>query len=789
MAKDWRSRAVPADPVKPSGSWKDRAVREEAPAAPSDSGKVSTSIMGTVADNVSDAATGGFGDEAGALAQHIFSVPGRMKEFLSGEKGMFDIASEARQDYRDARDDNRITHAAGDKENKVAAGIGTGVGTALSAMVPIGVLSKAAQGLKGWQKLRALASGGAKMGAIGAAASAVGTDDQDLTDGVSADEALQLASKAEDSSMVGGVLGGAAGAVPKAASVASLGAAAFGDKLGLDPESRVGLGTAGALGLAAPLATKVSGKIAKGAQESADEAANKVGQRILNREYKESLAPWQKSKREFNARKAEAKAKDAQTTLDYDAKKSEWQLKKEQAEAAQEAAKAKTKEFQQGAKSAHEKDVEGWSAEKEQFQAARRQEALEQKRQEIAEARAALDADEERFIAKSELGQHQAREKGANKEFQTWYAAESKRLRARSKLIQQHEAELARLDKEAQEAAALKTDVEKSAQGARASAFKEAATRMDQYESITGKPLPEKHAPIKQKVAESYERNSDAVIVDPDEVYQRALAEGMEEASAQEALALARLEAAKNKPFDVDAILAQVNKGPISAEEAYAKALELGLNPGEDPKAFKHWERSPLSLSDPAPEVPPPGPSKFDRRRQALLEQEAALDTPAEAPFRPKPEFAPDQTPELPPVEIPRPPASPVLESPRLGSAPPKPMKATPEALLPAERAALDSKVDKVVDEASVLGPALKRGLRSVMPQGITPNALLDSKLQPAQVAKIQRTLAKAASALPNLAEKYGNLFNQSLTRMALYHYLKNDPELLEAAQGVDDVE
>jgi hypothetical protein len=116
--------------------------------------------------------------------------------------------------------------------------------------------------------------------------------------------------------------------------------------------------------------------------------------------------------------------------------------------------------------------------------------------------------------------------------------------------------------------------------------------RLTQYPDLVGEPLPEQFLPIKQKVADSYKRNSDAVLgADPDLVAQQYGDELKGQLAARRE-ALLKQKAALDSPVDLENTVVKVpNSDPKLTPEVrrrlYNAAKARGLDVGdENPDSF-----------------------------------------------------------------------------------------------------------------------------------------------------------------------------------------------------------
>jgi hypothetical protein len=139
----------------------------------------------TLGSSYADAATLGFGDELGAGMQSVMAAltPGM----------------NARETYRQARDENRERLTAGRDQNKWAGRVGTGLGIGAGMLVPGGA---AAKGVGGLAKIGHAAAAAAPLGL----AYGVGASDADLLEG----DWRGVASDAENGLALGTLVGGVA---------------------------------------------------------------------------------------------------------------------------------------------------------------------------------------------------------------------------------------------------------------------------------------------------------------------------------------------------------------------------------------------------------------------------------------------------------------------------------------------------------------------------------------------------------------------------------------------------
>lgn len=214
----------------------------------------------------------------------------------------------------------------------------------------------------------------------------------------------------------------------------------------------------------------------------------------------------------------------------------------------------------------------------------------------------------------------------ANKDYRKWLRSREEELATIDKLIQKRASERAKLLKEIEDADALVVDLNERADNAAAKAFDVAATKIDRWERITGKPLPKEIEPVQQKVAQSYEKNAPKHIVDPDLARERFRAREAKRISAMRQSAEERLRQHDDEIINYLEEARKLLQRPgsrVTKEEAYRQAQELGLNPGP----FDTFEVLPppegWQLTKPAPPTPEPGPSRFEVERGRLYERMA----------------------------------------------------------------------------------------------------------------------------------------------------------------------
>jgi hypothetical protein len=430
---------------------------------------------------------------------------------------------------------------------------------------------------------------------------------------------------------------------------------------------------------------------------------------------------------------------------------------------------------------------------------------VEQKEANRTKALAGLDTAEENALAqrdhneaKGALKEYNTRSKDANKKYMEQIGAWDDELRAIQTARARRGAELAKLEAALAALDEQQTGLDASAQGARASAFKEAATRLQQYEDIVEEPLPAEFLPIKDKVKKSYKDNSSRVIVDPDESEANFRALKQYELDQARAKAQAELEKFKSAPYDEEQAVKDLLKkkgSRVSKNEAYQLAQKLGLNPRD----FETFEVIPpkggFKLVDPAPDAPEPIPSAVDRRLENIANRREALNAPALEPTR-RPEGE-------------------ILEARGLDSfSPPSASKPPVQQRVNeiVERAVPDARA-RVADSAlkwagggagvglagmvagqpglsvasPVIGGAL--GARHAVKTLTSIDPYTGKFKDPAGAAGVYTALERAFNAVPNLAKKYGAGWQRGMSPLQIVFYIQNDPELARALDTVEPAE
>lgn len=728
---DWRSRSIPLDdePVvaeAPKSSWRDRAIPlEETPTS------TPTSAPSALLSNFRNLLGGG--DEIDGVAAAV------QEAVLDGSLDGFG------DNYRHARDLSRQKVEKARKDQPVASAIGSiGQGAALAPLIVAG------------GPLVAAATGGLTGGTAGFL-----SNDADLTDGVTADEALSYAKSTGVGTGLGAGMGALGAVAPAAASGLALTGGLAGKATGyLDDATSLELIGGGLIGLGGSAAKGFSNKIARTAGKEAVDAEKSVARQVAGHHDDVNRAAHERVKSQWEIDKAEIERLNAERA----AKASQYNTERQESQRVVESNVAVANKVQDAD---YEARTAQWMKDRDAAKTAEQIKAQAARRAELQALLSKIDAEESLANQATEFGRFQNRESEAVKSFYGQLKERAKYLTDRQKLQAGHDKEGQDLKDAVERALAGKAkaelDAKATAQGELGAESKEAHAFMRSKAGGLGDFGDDAHAIHEQNLLGDYNQHGrEAILKFKDgkaarfeQLFEAAKARNGGDAEAAVGTALAKLAEFEAQAFNPDDILAQVRRGPVPAEEAHRMALDLGLDVPEDPNAFRFWEKPELKLRGPRPAAPPEGPSRFQNRREKTKADLEALDAPGPEGFRvskpEKPEPARDFTPELPKrkaelLDAPPAPSAPKPLRPRVVGEQKRLESLKSESDLPRlsaeERALIDSGVRTEVQASKPSETALQALLRYVTPKMARPD-VLETKMPDAAVAKLGRQVER----------------------------------------------